>query len=72
MLTEWSITVDEEISLHLGSFNINGVPSLELANMFIQLAYLKGIDGSYLNDNGTLGLVGGIVVQEILALLEAL
>lgn len=56
------------INLCFGNAKISGVPSIEMAERFIELANIKKINDAdvLLNNNGTISLVGSVIIEALI------
>ena len=64
----YSITAGDTITINVGETTISGVPSLELAEQFIELAKHRWPDGDgVLNtDTNNVSLIGSILIQDLI------
>lgn len=67
MTETYSITTEKGITLHVGETTISGVPSLELAESFLEIAKRRWPDGDgILNDNNKVSLIGSLHIDSLI------
>lgn len=65
----YSITTGDTITVHIGDTTISDVPSLELAEQFIELAKHRWPNGDgVLNTNSNnVSLIGSLLIQDLIS-----